>query len=257
MIELRSTRPIGSTLPLEREYEGWTMWLLEEYLATLGYEADIYSFSPYHESEFPADEIIETADFAFALQFKRPAFRGNYITWKLDVTQHKKLRDTPGIYYALPTFANRKANRLSLEHFVLCRPDWNDPKLGEPILFAESQAYLWQGEIGSASPLVGASVYSLRWGAFVEHLQRDHVGVPPIELSASIKAAMATMKASARAKAAKKVDASNQEPKDSIRRLELAHTQQPIAQTDPALPTDDDDADGALVAIFVKREKTK
>lgn len=179
MIKLQLTSPKGSDEPFEREYEGWISWLIEDYLNALGYEVDVYCFSPYDEKYFPADEIFIGKDFGFAFQFKRPRFDnpGRKITWKIEKHQRELIEQIKGIYYALPTFANRRAKELSLSNFIIWHPQWEHSWMGEEIITKSDTATLVQrcpyGK--DVPPLndrdVGERSYSLRWGAFIEYLQ--------------------------------------------------------------------------------------
>lgn len=199
MIKLNDTSPLGSDRPLEREYEGWISWLIEDYLTSLGYEVDVYSVSPADEKTFPADEVISGRDIAFALQFKRPQFfpASGAIKWPLYLDQHSLIKEKyPNIFYALPTFANRKAKALALSHFLIFHPSWKYPldnsywwqKNGELLIIQKHSIAHFRDEDGRVRSK-RERAYALRWGAFIEHLQLGKIANSPSSLVHALKAA--------------------------------------------------------------------
>lgn len=160
--------------PYEREYETWCSLAIEEYFRSRRREVVTFAFSPHRERVFPADAIIrptegERITKAFALQFKMPHRNDGSLRWDTPKPQKGRIAGLP-IYYALPTFLNRKAKYESLSHTLFWNPDWNFSPTGELITVNEAS-------VSTEPPLqdMEGSV-ALRWGAFVEHLEGCSVG---------------------------------------------------------------------------------
>lgn len=167
------------TLPLEREFEGWIMWQLQDYLQLAGIRSSVWAISPRVESTWPADEAVVLSGKIIGLQFKRPELANplqgvqvphfNRLHWNVgaDRAQFALVKKSDEIFYCLPTFTNRDRRHESLHHCLFWRPT---NKMGPvPIWYANPQVPGWSGSIEK-------HYSSLRWGAFFERLQQCEIG---------------------------------------------------------------------------------
>jgi hypothetical protein len=167
---------VRNAIPLEREYEGWIVREIEDYLALSGRKATIFGVGSAREKIWPADEELNVAGKVVGLQFKRPSLSnppGNDPThsrrlhWKLGspASQLNLVLNTPEIFYALPTFTDPKYKRVSLHHCLFWRPEnavrktvWYNNPGANP-----ARSYL---------QVEGAT----RWGHYMEKLVRCLIG---------------------------------------------------------------------------------
>lgn len=109
--------------PLEREFEGWAIRAIEDYLDALSIGYDVVAVSGQDEADWPSDVSLRVTGKVLGLQFKRPR-SGSTITWRLDrpPDQYEKVKARKEIFYALPAFVDRSLRRVSLHHIYFWRP---------------------------------------------------------------------------------------------------------------------------------------
>lgn len=122
------------TRPLEREYESWIVWGIEEYFRQIGRECKIFAVTPGQERIWPADEQLTFDGKLIGLQMKQAKMAaGNLDYDRLKWTFHNPggqfslVRQHDEIFYCLPTFINREYRRQALHHCLFWSPD-NDNK---------------------------------------------------------------------------------------------------------------------------------
>lgn len=157
--------------PLEREYEAWIIHGIERYLSDLGMEFAIWAVSPDIEATWPADEKLLVGCKIVGLQFKQAKLAAgtlgfNRLKWTLHnpTGQFSLVRDTPEIFYCLPTFVNRAVRSHALDHCLFWRPgdatDYN----------------VWYDNPSAHTPYKKVRD-AMRWGHFMEALLSCTVGV--------------------------------------------------------------------------------
>lgn len=127
---------IVPSVPLEREYEAWTVSELETTLQRIGMRFTIAAVSPHRERHWPADEALNFHGKVLGLQFKRPhgvntgsgtLEAGWNLRSKYD--QMRRIRRLTDIYYVLPTFLDRKYKAAALHSCLFWRPSPRHTKL--------------------------------------------------------------------------------------------------------------------------------
>ncbi|MCM3732725.1 hypothetical protein M3196_13720 [Fictibacillus nanhaiensis] len=163
--------------PLEREYESWITTQIEDYFNRLGIKFDIWAVSPLDESTWPADEHVLFNGKLLGLQFKQaklkdkiPSF--NRLRWDLRQPkgQFEAIQKRSEIFYALPTFINRKWRKNALEHCVFWRPNVSDV----------TNYNLWYSNnhpsIKTPYNNIANHLNAFRWGHFVELIINCNIG---------------------------------------------------------------------------------
>jgi len=159
--------------PLEREYEGWVTYQIEEYFDSLLIKADIWAVSPDDEVNWPADEHLVVGSKLVGLQFKKPQLvptttgTVNYdrLKWSFHNPngQFDLVQKRSEIFYCLPTFLNRKWRKQALDHCLFWRPD-------------KTKNYnAWYNNQNARTPY-NQLEYEPRWGLFVERLLSCKIG---------------------------------------------------------------------------------
>jgi hypothetical protein len=144
--------------PNEEEHRLWLHDCIKRYFEARGFR--VWSDAPTtnQENVNPWDLGFEVAGDhfvkKFALQLKRPYLnKKSQICWDLDKEQHGKIQQIPWVYYGLPTFVDRRMQRVACSHFVISRVPKYQPTV------------------------TGFGLgYKYRWGGFVEALERCSVG---------------------------------------------------------------------------------
>jgi hypothetical protein len=133
-------------IPLEREYEGWTVAQLENALERLGVRFAIAAVSPMEERNWPADEALSFQGKVIGIQFKRPhqveINRQPTAAWSLHsrYDQLAKIKKIQEIYYALPAFLNRRMKPAALHACLFWRPGPRHVKLTIDHSYARSKS---------------------------------------------------------------------------------------------------------------------
>lgn len=160
--------------PLEREYEGWFTRALEDYLELLGARPIVFVVSPKLERRWPADvaSIVEPGK-VVGFQLKRPEYISagtsdglNSLRWDISRPYHQRqlIKSRKEIYYAFPTFTERRFRRGCLQHFVLWRRDQRLPKR---VCYGAPPDRSYVGRVGREGE---------RWGSFYERLLSCDIG---------------------------------------------------------------------------------
>lgn len=161
------------SFPLEREFESWIVWGIEDYFRRIGLRYAIIAVGPDTESTWPADEALTAHAKLFGLQFKQAKLAKpktpdpDRLHWTLHspIGQLALVKAHSEIYYCLPTFMNRNYRFSALHHCIFWRPD--DTSHEKNVWYANSAA---------------ASIYSfaktaMRWGLFIESLLSCDIGL--------------------------------------------------------------------------------
>jgi hypothetical protein len=165
------------TYPLEREYEAWTVHGIEKYLRMRGVPHVIHAVSPHIEATWPADSKLHLGrEKVIGLQFKRATWNGtptpmfHRLKWNISHPPHQKTKvaNTPGIYYAFPTFFNRGLSRLALHHTLFWKPDPRSHIYSD---------YWYDNPRAKSSPI---RKEGMRWGQFIEDVLRCEIGDPEL-----------------------------------------------------------------------------
>ena len=165
------------TRPIEREFEGWITWLMEDYFDCVGIEARIWSISQTDEAFWPADEAMFLDGKILGLQMKRPDMANwlqldfSRLKWTLgnNTNQFDLIKERPEIFYCLPTFINREWKKGSLDHCVFWRP--KDGESHTSILWYENPNIpQWHGNIERHEK-------THRWGGLIERLLDCQFGI--------------------------------------------------------------------------------
>jgi hypothetical protein len=161
------------TKPLEREFEGWTMACIEQYFARIGKVVAICAIGTKTENAWGADEAVGFDRKIIGLQFKRPDLASRAkasrrcewrrLKWILAegkaphrdkqirlVMKHRE------IFYALPTFVNRRYRHAALEHCLFWRPH------------ASADLNAWYYNPNVRTPHAKVACDGIRWGELVE-----------------------------------------------------------------------------------------
>jgi hypothetical protein len=175
-------------LPLEREFEGWITWKVLDYFEDAGRDVRLWAVSPHDEATWPADEHVWLPGKIIGLQFKRPALAPllavqtfaeyDRLHWDLgaDPDQFKLVKETPEIFYCLPTFVNRDWRKDSLHHCIFWRP--TRKMAARPIWYENPLVNGWSGRIDRHAN-------TFRWGGVIERLQNCEFGYKVEEESAA------------------------------------------------------------------------
>ncbi|MBS4722512.1 hypothetical protein J4G62_19980 [Aeromonas caviae] len=158
--------------PLEREYEAWITQGIEDYFEHAGItKYAIWAVSPRDEAHWPADETLAIGCKLVGLQFKqaklangKPDF--NRLKWTLHQPpgQFTLVKNSPEIFYCLPTFINRKFRKRALEHCLFWRPNDN------------VNYNIWYDNSIAKTPY-NKVCDSMRWGRFIEDVLSCRKGI--------------------------------------------------------------------------------
>jgi hypothetical protein len=162
-------------LPLEREFEAWTVRCIEDYLADEGWPGFVCAVSPNDERTWPSDEYFAVDGKLVGLQFKRPKVDSvasgsgptyDRLRWYLGNPpgQYQSVQAHSEIYYCLPTFVHRALSRDALHHCLFWRPP----------VGAATYSIWYDGT--STVTSISRQPEAMRWGQFIESIMRCTVG---------------------------------------------------------------------------------
>jgi len=164
-------------IPLEREFESWIVWGIENYLRSIDRQYSIHAITPGLERSWPADERLTFSGKVVGLQMKK-ALIGDLkkdqdyveydrLKWSFaqPQNQYRLVQQHPEIFYCLPTFINRKYRREAIHHCLFWRPDPVD----------EKNAWYDNGGARVQTPYDPLNDQS-RWGLFYENIIRCDAG---------------------------------------------------------------------------------
>lgn len=108
------------SIPSEASYASWLANCLQDYFESIG-------FSFYHEIQSQRREVDYPFDIyanvekgnkvkRFGLQVKRPYVSKKGIYWKLEASQHSKMKNFFWIWYSFPVFLTRIYYKVALYH---------------------------------------------------------------------------------------------------------------------------------------------
>jgi hypothetical protein len=160
------------TRPLEREYESWIVWGIEEYFRQIGRECKIFAVTPGQERIWPADQRLTFDGKLIGIQMKQAKMAaGNLAYDRLQWTFHNPngqfdlVKRYDNIFYCLPTFINREYRRQALHHCLFWSPDANETD--KNAWYDNSRALTSNNGLNSES----------RWGRFIEDVMRCEKGL--------------------------------------------------------------------------------
>ncbi|MCM3172893.1 hypothetical protein [Paenibacillus sp. MER 99-2] len=166
------------THPLEREFEAWVVSNIQDYYKKINIDIQICAVSPFLENSWPADEVIYHEGKLIGLQFKQAhltlttskVIDYSRLNWDIrnPAGQYELIQKHPEIYYALPTFVNRKWKDDALHHCIFWRPDdvkkynawYNNPSATDKKSYKNIRSH----------------PNSFRWGEFVERISNCEIG---------------------------------------------------------------------------------
>jgi len=171
---------IVHNLPLEREYEAWIVWGIENYLQSIGRAYAIHAVTPGVERSWPADESLSFSGKLVGLQMKQAhlaptksnqteaAYDRLKWTFAQPRGQYQLVQQRREIFYCLPTFTNREYRREALHHSLFWRPDGSTTDYNA-----------WYDNGGGRVQTPHKSLHgATRWGLFYENLIRCEAGIP-------------------------------------------------------------------------------
>lgn len=160
------------SVPLEREYEAWIMAAIEIFLKERGLSCSTFAVSPFIEPMFPADEIVLYKGKLVGLQFKqphlptgtKPPISSDRLRWTFHSPkgQFSLVQSIDYIYYALPTFLDRRYANHALHHTLFWRPSTSDMNA-------------WYDNPKAATPSKKI-MNEMRWGLFFEGIVQCPIG---------------------------------------------------------------------------------
>src|SRR5262245_19547589 len=105
-------------IPTEDNYCDWLVAGVKGYFKDRGLRAQSFSIGQVAENKFPFDRAFGVGNKIIGFQLKRPVGEDPW-TWALDVTsaQHRLLKGSQWVLYALPDFIDVSLQDVALHHF--------------------------------------------------------------------------------------------------------------------------------------------
>lgn len=159
------------TRPVEREYESWIVWGIEQYLQDINCEYQIHAVPPAAESDWPADQRLDFSGKLLGLQMKKAHLASgerdfDRLKWDLHQPngQFDLVRNFEEIFYCFPTFINREYRWEALHHCLFWSPGSD-----------EDDQNAWYDNNRAETPNRNLRD-ERRWGLFIEDVLRCDIG---------------------------------------------------------------------------------